>query len=379
MKTADVFHTKPSPPRIVGTGLLALDIVISDTNPDDAHLWAGGTCGNVIAILGYLGWDALPLARLKSDKAADHIVEDLEEWGVDLSYVTREEDGSTPIIIQHIKSTCEGKTVHSFSLRCPCCGEYLPSYRPVKATAAKEMACILRPPDVFFFDRPSRGALELAAAFADEGALIVFEPSGLGDKRLLREAVSLCHVLKYAHERAHDFAGIGLLDGPLLEIETQGDAGLRFRRHWLPRRAKRWHQMAANHVERVEDAAGCGDWCMAGVIHLLGQEGLDGFKSRSVSEITSALEFGQALAAWNCCFQAARGGMYRVSRQKFRRSVKRILSGNYGKAEFAAVPSGSVEGLLSGVCPTCNGTKHKRARVSPGTPSSSSLQHAVLS
>lgn len=42
--------------------------------------------------------------------------------------------------------------------------------------------------EVFFFDRVSRGALQLAKASSERGAVVVFEPSGVGDPNLFREA-----------------------------------------------------------------------------------------------------------------------------------------------------------------------------------------------
>ena len=45
-------------PVVVGTGLVALDVVINSDVHRPPRLWAGGTCGNVLTILSYLGWHA---------------------------------------------------------------------------------------------------------------------------------------------------------------------------------------------------------------------------------------------------------------------------------------------------------------------------------
>ena len=47
-------------PSIFGTGLIALDLVISSDPATPVQSWVGGTCGNVLSILAYLGWDAFP-------------------------------------------------------------------------------------------------------------------------------------------------------------------------------------------------------------------------------------------------------------------------------------------------------------------------------
>ena len=73
---------KPAP-TIVGTGLVALDVVfgIADTSRPTSKA-AGGTCANVLTALSFLGWNAYPLARLGSDGASELVVQDLERWKV---------------------------------------------------------------------------------------------------------------------------------------------------------------------------------------------------------------------------------------------------------------------------------------------------------
>ena len=58
-------------PSVIGAGLLALDIVISEVSEAPPEQWAGGTCGNVLIALGYLGWKSQPVARLKTGAAVD--------------------------------------------------------------------------------------------------------------------------------------------------------------------------------------------------------------------------------------------------------------------------------------------------------------------
>ena len=87
-------------PRAFGTGLVALDVVINVNSEETPGLFAGGSCGNVLTILSYLGWSSSPISRLRSGPAADRVVSDLKSWNVGTKFVTLEEDGSTPIIIQ---------------------------------------------------------------------------------------------------------------------------------------------------------------------------------------------------------------------------------------------------------------------------------------
>ncbi len=70
-------------PVVVGAGLIALDVVLDERTDTPPRLWAGGTCGNVLSILAFLGWRSLPVSRLARDAASRLIIRDLKRWGVD--------------------------------------------------------------------------------------------------------------------------------------------------------------------------------------------------------------------------------------------------------------------------------------------------------
>src|SRR4051794_36087227 len=92
---SDVPGTRPV---IAGTGLIALDVVIPDGTHSLLRLWAGGTCGNVLAALSFMGWDAYPIARLRDDAASSQITQDFSRWGVKLDFLGLDPAGSTPVI-----------------------------------------------------------------------------------------------------------------------------------------------------------------------------------------------------------------------------------------------------------------------------------------
>ena len=150
-----------SRPRILGTGLVALNVVVNIESKDLPRCCTGGTCGNVLTILSYLGWSSSPVSRLSQGPATDQLLADLRDENVSTKFVTVEADGSTPVIIHWISRNAAGEPSHSFSRRCPGCGSYLPGYKPVLASAAERLASRLGKPQVFFFDRVSRGALDL--------------------------------------------------------------------------------------------------------------------------------------------------------------------------------------------------------------------------
>ena len=205
------------------------------------------------------------------------------------------EVGSTPVIVEKITSGSDSIPTHSFSWRCPYCGSQFPGFKPVLTSAAEEIAQQADPPQVFFFDRATPGALFLAKAWAEQGTLVVFEPSSIGNPVLIRQAWETSHVVKYSHERLRELPEIAVKRSPLLQVETLGESGLRYRKVPRSGRGGHWVELNAFHVDVVRDTAGSGDWCTAGIIDAGGHEGAEGFFALKDEDLKSALRYGQAL------------------------------------------------------------------------------------
>lgn len=313
-------------PVVVGTGLISLDLVIGPEDVAPSGLYAGGTCGNLLIILSYLGWKSYPVSRLNGDKASKYVVDDMVRWGVQTSWAKTKPGSKTPIITQRIKHAHDGGVTHRFSWNCPKCGAWLPSYSAVPAGVARAVTERIKSPAVFFFDRVSRGAINLAQIYAKGGTLVVFEPSGVGDPRLFCEALKSAHVVKYSAERIDQIKGLSRLSGPLLEIQTRGSNGLRYRR--LGGRVSKWIDVPAIPANGVKDTSGAGDWCCAGIVHGLGMNALKGLQRATSAQVLAAIRFGQAMAAWTCKFKGARGGMYVSEKKNFRDAIHKILDGH---------------------------------------------------
>jgi fructokinase len=347
----------PDRPTAVGTGLVALDVVYNVDSDQPPRRYAGGTCGNVLTVLSYLGWASKPVSRLAPGLAGDRLLEDLRRWDVSTEFVSRKEGGSTPVIVERIGRTTAGEPYHTFSWRCPACGAHLPGYRPVPAADAREVAAALSSAQVFFFDRVSRGALVLAEACARAGAVVVFEPSGIGDPGLFCEAWRLSHLVKYSHDRLRDLTDLDLTrtdrETALLEVETLGAEGLRYRSRLPGSRTREWQSSEAVHAPAVKDAAGSGDWCTAGLLDRLARAGLTGLRRASAEKLREAVRHGQVLAAWNCGFEGARGGMYEMDQSEFREQVGRIASGAHSLPQSCGRDGSRAGPLLGGLCPAC--------------------------
>ena len=298
-----------------------------------------------------------PLPAYAAGPVADRILVDLKRWGVSDEFVDRTEDGSTPVIVERIRLGSSNVPKHSFSWRCPHCGAQFPAFKPVLASVAEAVAARPETPKAYFFDRATPGGILLARAYASRGALVVFEPSGIGNPVLFRQAwEAAAHVVKYSHERLRELPEIEVEGIPRLQVETLGEAGLRYRHFSRLGRAERWMDLGAFPVRAIRDTAGSGDWCTAGFIDKAGREGVAGFRDLSEREV-QALRFGQALSAWNCNSEGPRGGMYAVDHATFVEQVREILEGGTAGPERSYPLPRQVESpQLGAVCPTCVAT-----------------------
>ncbi len=350
----------PSPvvPVVMGTGLVALDIIIDIHGKLRRDRWAGGTCGNVLTILSYLGWRAYPVARLNGDRAGECVRRDLRRWRVHLDFAQTGSGPHTPIVVQRNYRDAEGAARHRYTWTCPNCGTWLPRYRAVIATEARQIAARMTAPQVFFLDRLSRGALILAEASAKHGAMVVFEPSGVGDESLFAEALGIAHIVKYSHDRLPPLEVANRDSGPLLEVQTLGAAGLQYRSR-LSDCSTEWTFVPPFEVEAVRDSAGAGDWCTAGLIHKLGRLGSEGVGRATKRDIEAALAVGQAYAAVNCQFEGARGAMYGMTEERLTATAQQILTGENVSAGIGLGQDDYVSADDEApICPACD--RHQR-------------------
>ena len=330
-----------------GVGFVAMDVVDVDVE-GNRFAAVGGSCGNVMAILAWLGWMARPIARLGGDAVGDFIREELRGLGVDVTSLIKEKEARSPIVLQRFETESDGTRTHRFSLTCPGCGRWLPRYRPVTLAQSKSLACGGDAPNVFYFDRVSPASLRLAEMARSRGALVVFEPSSVDVELKFQKAVDVCHVLKYSQERMGHLPDLPYAASPALIVETRGEAGLRYR--WKDH----WSQLDAFPVENIVDAAGSGDWCTAMLIHRMGRMGAKPFTRSMGPAIEAALQDGQAAAAVNCSFRGARGAMQALTLDQLNDRLS-ILGQDTPKKGFSKCANGpKLSGSPLHYCDQCD-------------------------
>lgn len=287
--------------RIVGTGLFALDVIVR-TDGTTVPPRLGGSAGNVLGILGALGWTATPVGLIGDDEAGKVLRSDFASVEADLRFMHSSDRCDTPVVYQHQVSTDFGFT-HRFSFACPHCGERRrPSWDDYGVF--DKVASQLPNSSVFFLDRPTPLGVALAEHYSANGSVVVFEPSAVGsDLELFSRAVRASTVVKYSDDRLENLDGFDL--GSVgIEIQTCGAKGLRFRK---PSSGNDWRYLGAYALPYIHDTSGAGDWCTAGMLFALFSNTTHGARTASYEEILEALAFGQALSSLNCMTEGARG------------------------------------------------------------------------
>ena len=336
-------HAKTDRPLIVGTGLVALDVIVDETS-NRVDVRAGGTCGNVLTILSYLGWRSVPLARFQRDDAYAVLVADLRRWGVDTHHLELGTPTPTPVIVELLDTQR-----HRFLLVCPQCGVHLPSHRAITLNDVDSLPDRIRDPNVFFFDRVSPAAIALAEQTHTNGGIVVCEPSSIGDERLLRRALAVTDILKISAERVAARAIADASAVPLV-IETLGAGGVRYSAF-----GSAWTSLGAFPATSLRDSAGAGDWCTAGVLYRLASLGaLRRERFRDATTLYDAISFGQALGAWTCAFVGPRGGMYEHTRDDFWSSVKKLLNRRIPRVRLPYATDSSAKGSQNVACTECD-------------------------
>lgn len=296
-------------PICFGAGLVALDVIMNGSPVTLPKLSAGGSCGNVLSILGYLGWNSYPVARLRDDMAGAEIVQDLKRWDIHTDHISINNSGSTPIIIHRILKDKQGKPVHRFEFRDPETKSWLPQFKAITKNIAAGVIEQNVVPQVFYFDRMNPGTYDLAVYLKLRGAVIYFEPSSRKDVKQFEKFLAIADIIKFSHERIPDYKERYRSIQCFLEIETMGKGGLVYR-SLKNTKSDKWHTVKGFPLDNIQDAAGAGDWCSAGIINNLCSSGLVGLFNKEISDIEKALQFGQMLGALNCLYDGARGLMY---------------------------------------------------------------------
>ncbi|MBI2745242.1 MAG: carbohydrate kinase family protein [Burkholderiales bacterium] len=269
-----------------------------------AYTGIGGSTGNVLSILAFLGWETLPLVNLGRDHVGATIHREFTKLGANMRHVRLDRGLTSPLLYQFFGGPSDAPR---YSFACPVCGQSRRFHENLVDSGGDEFVRCAAESNVFFFDRVTAGTVRMARAARAGGAFVVFEPSSIAtDRTLFDAALSSAHVVKYSVDRISEPLDHHLSLG-FVEIQTLGASGLRFRKHSL---AADWVHLPALRTSSVADTSGAGDWCTAGFLHAL-------FASRETTELQDldyndiyrSLRLGQSIASLSVRHVGARGMM----------------------------------------------------------------------
>ena len=287
---------------ILGAGLVSLDILMRGYE-ETVSFKVGGTCGNVMMILAYMGWDSYPVARLNGSEQSQMMLDDMRTSGVHTDFVSTLEDGATPIIIQHNIIDKDGNPTHKFTFQGNRGSLHLDYKTVTKKTAMKVLDELTFAPMVFFFDRISAATLAMAERFKNTGCLVYFEPSAKAKVPDFDKAVAFSDIIKFAEQRIPDVSFVGAYSDKLF-VQTLGSKGLRFNLF-----GRGWKSLPPVFNDKLVDTSGAGDWTTAAFLNEMAGAGLTSIDALTEDIVKLLLSTAQEKASQSCSYEGARGMM----------------------------------------------------------------------
>ena len=297
---------------------------------------AGGTAGNVAAILGFLGWKASVVADLGDDYAGRQVRSDLQAANVSVRFLRLLKSRRSPRLVHHID-----QGGHRYVFSCPVCTCRFPKSGPLPKHRAEQLIASKSHSRVYFFDRVNIGTVLLAEYYRSIGSFVVFEPSIRGRRELVERALDTAHLVKQADDCKPALDGAVPREGQLW-IVTNGSQGARFRL------GKSDWTKSPGYTYPIVDAGGAGDWMTAGLVHILRRQ-----RELSRTVIRVSLRWAQALAAVSCGVPGARGLAYRRAPRDVIRAATRLEERGAAVKYIGEFDSARSCKIPQSVCYTC--------------------------
>lgn len=279
---------------VVGKGNKFVETVVAKS--------VGNTCGNVAAILPYLGVLTFPIAHFDLSEQGLMIKDDLKGYGVDVRFVENSANGGTTLLrCTHKRDKMTGEHVVSFRATSP--GSRFPKRRflRVRDEAPAFMERLDFVPDVFFFDAAEAGLRYLAGGLRKKGTMVYFEPEGDADKAKFLKAVEVSDIVKYSHEKIGNLDFIAQHTDKLF-VRTMGVEGLEFNLC-----GQGWVRVEPVPNENVVDWEGAGDWATSQFIACLCEKEMLSVAQMTVESVRECLEVACCTASRSVSYMGSKG------------------------------------------------------------------------
>jgi hypothetical protein len=260
----------------------------------------GGTAGNVMSILAWMGWHTLPAARLDDSEVGLQLKADLESYGCDTRCLTNTPDGGTTILDIIHKTGRDGKSKTAYMAHSPRGGRFVNHRFWTLKQAQALFDSLDKMPDIFFFDRCAPGNILLAELFHERGVLVYYEPNEPIDRNFLR-AVAASDIVKFSNEKHSDVSFTDEYTDKLF-IQTMNEKGLRFKL-----RSDDWIKVLPEYNPDFVDGEGAGDWTTSAFINEMGHHHMLSFDKIHQPNVYHCLEEAQRVASKSVSYMGAKG------------------------------------------------------------------------
>ena len=262
----------------------------------------GNTCGNVAAILPYLGVQTFPIVHLDQSEQGYLIKNDLQRYGADVRFVQNSANGGTTLLrCTHKRDKMTGEHTTSFRATSP--GSRFPRRRfmRVRDEAPAFMENLDFVPDIFFFDAAEAGLRYLASELRKKGTLVYFEPESDADKAKFLKAVEVSDIVKFSHEKVGNLDFVAQNSDKLF-IRTMGAEGLEFNLC-----GQGWVKIDPVPNDNVVDWEGAGDWTTSQFIACLCEKDMLSVAQMTVESVRRCLEVACSTASRSVSYMGSKG------------------------------------------------------------------------
>lgn len=262
----------------------------------------GNTCGNVSAILPYLGVQTYPVAHFDLSEQGLKLKEDLLRYGADVRFVKNSEKGGTTLLLcTHKRDAKTGEHMVSFKASSPNSLYPCRRFLRVRDQAPALLEKLDFVPHVFFFDASEAGLRYLADELGKRGALVYFEPESDADKKKFQKAVEVSHIIKFSHEKVSDLSFVERSTDKLF-IRTLGVKGLEFNLC-----GQGWERVDPVPNDNVVDWEGAGDWTTSQFIACLCERDILSISQMTPANVRECLEIASQTASRSVSYLASKG------------------------------------------------------------------------
>ena len=267
----------------------------------------GSNPGNVMCILGWLGWDTYPIALFDDSEVGVKLTSDLQRYGCNTRFVTNTPDGGTNMLRVTHDIDENGLPKCRFSKRhAP--GSAFPRDKAFTvvgkdATLPGFIASLDFLPDVYFYESTTAAWRELAKYMRQQGVMVYYEVQRMYPKEFSKylRCMKESDIVKFSDEAVDNVDFVDELKDNLV-IQTLGPEGVRFNL-----RGEGWVTLPPVLCEHVVDTEGCGDWTTATFINALGRRGAVRFEDLTADAVAECLMEAQCYASRNAGYLGPKG------------------------------------------------------------------------